>query len=530
MAEKATRSNQVPVSPKQVIPTSENIETPQPESLQRALSAPRQMTHRDVLRLQRAAGNQAVTRLLSRHGIQPRLTVGAAHDSYEQEADRVAQQVMTTAPEPRAAVQRAGEEEDIQTKPLISTISRLVQRQEDEEEVQLYPMQRHEEEEDIQAKADLLNSFDAGEDVEQAIHASKGSGNPLPEDTLKFMEGQFGADFDGVRIHNDSSAAQLNRQVGAQAFTHGSDIYLGEGKYNPSSSDGKQLLAHELTHTIQQGGIRQNKVQPKTIQRTLLGEPKVPVGGKVNRHMPGGDVEYTVVSFVRGTYKLEYKGETKNFPEKSLEVGRIGDAESRKLWETSEKQALVKPGATPGSEAVDPGKVWDYVVKRGGAKSSIYFWILYIASEIKPENLNKYLTQLFSVQKDEKGNSIVDFREPLGTNGDDQKRGVLQEMFEEGFTAFTDINSNKASELSPATAIKDNAPASGTGPANTDYAMMFRSDSRPPGELKFVASNDKAVVDAAAAAPAPTGFTGKAESRGHRFPRADGPGSTLESL
>ena len=71
------------------------------------------------------------------------------------------------------------------------------------------------------------------------------------------MEPRFGADFSGVRIHTGSEAAQLNREVSAQAFTHGQDIYLGEGKTDVASAQGKQLLAHELTHTIQQGASPQ---------------------------------------------------------------------------------------------------------------------------------------------------------------------------------------------------------------------------------------------------------------------------------
>jgi hypothetical protein len=77
------------------------------------------------------------------------------------------------------------------------------------------------------------------------------------------MEPRFGADFSGVRVHTDRESAQMNRELSAQAFTHGRDIYMGEGKYNPGSDAGKRLLAHELTHVVQQGGaIAEAEPQP----------------------------------------------------------------------------------------------------------------------------------------------------------------------------------------------------------------------------------------------------------------------------
>lgn len=66
------------------------------------------------------------------------------------------------------------------------------------------------------------------------------------------MEARFGADFGGVRIHTGDEAAELARDVQAEAMTHGQDIYFGAGKYDPGSGAGQRLLAHELTHTIQQ--------------------------------------------------------------------------------------------------------------------------------------------------------------------------------------------------------------------------------------------------------------------------------------
>ena len=72
------------------------------------------------------------------------------------------------------------------------------------------------------------------------------------------MGKRFGADFNNVRIHTGNEANTLSQSVGAKAFTHRNHIYFASDQYQPSTADGQRLLAHELTHTIQQGAV-QNK-------------------------------------------------------------------------------------------------------------------------------------------------------------------------------------------------------------------------------------------------------------------------------
>lgn len=97
------------------------------------------------------------------------------------------------------------------------------------------------------AETDQNSSF------EQNLQTSRGTGSALPAETRSFMESRFSADFSGVRIHTSDTSVQMNQQINAQAFTYGNDLYFNSGKYAPSTSEGKTLLAHELTHTIQQG-------------------------------------------------------------------------------------------------------------------------------------------------------------------------------------------------------------------------------------------------------------------------------------
>jgi Domain of unknown function (DUF4157) len=159
-----------------------------------------------VLQLQQDIGNKAVQRLLKDDGtpVQPKLIVDASDDQSEREASRIAQDVMTTS-----------------TK--LSSIP------------------------------DQISTQPHAPGGNVASQLSSDRGNLLPESTRAFMESRFGADFSGVRLHTGSDAAELSRSIGAQAFTHGHDIYLGKDSHNLESSAGKELLAHELTHTIQQG-------------------------------------------------------------------------------------------------------------------------------------------------------------------------------------------------------------------------------------------------------------------------------------
>jgi hypothetical protein len=89
-------------------------------------------------------------------------------------------------------------------------------------------------------------------DVERTIESSRGGGQSLDSGVRSSMGQALNADFSGVRVHTDAGADGLNRSLSAKAFTTGSDIYFRQGEYNPGSSSGRELLAHELTHVVQQ--------------------------------------------------------------------------------------------------------------------------------------------------------------------------------------------------------------------------------------------------------------------------------------
>ncbi|RDH93192.1 MAG: hypothetical protein DIZ77_00230 [endosymbiont of Seepiophila jonesi] len=116
------------------------------------------------------------------------------------------------------------------------------------------------------------------------LQSSKGNGSRLPKRTHREMSQSLGFDFSDVRLHTDSESVNLNRAVGAQAFTHGKDIYFNSGKYNPGTTTGKHLLAHELTHVVQQnrgtGGLQRSSMIQREIE---LDAANVPTGNYLFR-------------------------------------------------------------------------------------------------------------------------------------------------------------------------------------------------------------------------------------------------------
>lgn len=91
------------------------------------------------------------------------------------------------------------------------------------------------------------------DDTSNAINQQRGGGHGLDDGMAAKAGATMGQDFSGVKIHTDSQADQLSHQLGAKAFTTGNDIFFRAGEYNPASSDGQTLIAHELTHVVQQG-------------------------------------------------------------------------------------------------------------------------------------------------------------------------------------------------------------------------------------------------------------------------------------
>jgi hypothetical protein len=141
----------------------------------------------------------------------------------------------------------------VQTKPLADQITPLVQRQVEPEE------EEEEEEEFLEAKRLPGPIPEVTSSMEARISSLRGGGQPLDRETRAYMEPRFGHDFSRVRVHADGEAAEAARLVNAQAFTVGKDMVFGAGQYAPSTPQGQRLVAHELTHVVQQNGVNVNE-------------------------------------------------------------------------------------------------------------------------------------------------------------------------------------------------------------------------------------------------------------------------------
>lgn len=235
--------------------------------------------------------------------VQPKLKVGQPGDKYEQEADRVADAVLSENADPGIAkgdkqvhnntlsdsisplVQHDLEEVGQTNSPMEEEEEEMVQTQveeeeeepvqmqveeeeeplqmqsESEEEEEAIQTQPEEEEEEVMSKLEGRTVADSSSNVETGLKQNKSTGRPMDNQIRAEMENGFGADFSSVRIHDNGDAAKMNKQMGAKAFTNGKDIYFNEGNYSPYSEEGKHLLAHELTHTIQQTGYARPNLQ-----------------------------------------------------------------------------------------------------------------------------------------------------------------------------------------------------------------------------------------------------------------------------
>ena len=267
--------------------TMEQVTTNKHENSQENLSArhekestqeSRDSTYDRIMTLQRTMGNEAVGQLLSSGELQAKLTVGRPGDRYEVEADQVADKVMGMS---ASTVQREeGEEEaDISPKPINRNLQR--EPEEDEETIQTSSVesdftQMTEDEDDVQAKVrrqmQILHRASNGSsrtvtsDTESKIQNLRGGGSPMSDSSREFFEPRFGYDFSSVKIHTGSSAADTAQSINARAYTLGNNVVFNKGEYSPETSGGKHLMAHELTHVVQQGAAKVRKKR-KTIHR-----------------------------------------------------------------------------------------------------------------------------------------------------------------------------------------------------------------------------------------------------------------------
>jgi outer membrane biosynthesis protein TonB len=342
--------------------------------------------------------------------VQTKMTLSQPGDPQEQQADHMAEKVTTNTVAPSLEVQRSptNEEEKVSRaakKEEEEKISRTADKEEeekvqkkDEEEEKVQKkdeeeekvQKKDEEEEKVQKKDEEEEKSDVqrktatngqGTTVHPALASSmnnsKGTGSQLSTGTIKEMSGLFGYDFGTVRIHTDSASEKMNDQLRAQAFTHGQDIYFNSGKFNPGVIAGKKLLAHELTHVVQQ---KQSEL-PRVQRQKVAGiSTPVPAGFKITEKKKKvvyarGKIDGTTITIYRdatGSVGPGLDAQTSlnfsyTFPKKEVAKGRISKLTGNVVIRFSIK-TVYKPGVSPsdpsgmgaGSDPKDADKTMEF--------------------------------------------------------------------------------------------------------------------------------------------------------------------------
>ncbi|OPX86541.1 MAG: hypothetical protein A4E53_02974 [Pelotomaculum sp. PtaB.Bin104] len=288
------------------------------------------------LQLQQTIGNHAVQRILNVCMLQAKLKISQPNDVYEQEADRIANQVLRTpdsalpppggpphtASPPGSLVRQVlPEEGELQTKPAGSMGLTATKRQD---------------EEDLLQKSGEEQLSETPSQLESWIAALRGSGQPLPASARNFMEPRFSYDFSRVRVHTDARAVELAKAVNARAFTIGRDVVFGAGEYAPGTDAGKRLLAHEFTHVIQQeqgGGLK-----PVPLNNSLL-ENRASQAAPVFTHGSGkiSVIHAVALGIARQPLSLNH----------SIDPGALSEAELYQEINLIRRWLMDNPGGSP---------------------------------------------------------------------------------------------------------------------------------------------------------------------------------------
>jgi hypothetical protein len=220
--------------------------------------------------LRQRFGNQGVQRLMSRivdhskdraqtrsPAIQAKLTISQPGDAHEREADRVADAVM------RMPATQVASKSTVISNASPAKVQRMCTDCDEEHKHKASPQ--------LQRKERAADTASLTSRVAANIQALRGGGNALSTSTRAFFEPRFGADFSSVRVHTDSQAANTANSLSARAFTVGRDIAFGAGQYAPHTQDGSRLLAHELTHVVQQGAAHAVGQAPNLVQSSASG-------------------------------------------------------------------------------------------------------------------------------------------------------------------------------------------------------------------------------------------------------------------
>jgi hypothetical protein len=205
---------------------------------------------------------------------------------------------------------------------------------------------------------------EAAPELEQSIQQARGGGQAIDKGVQGQMESAFGVDFSGVRVHTDIQADTLNRELSASAFTTGQDIFFRQGAYNPDSSTGRELIAHELTHVVQQNGDK--------IQRKLtVGQPGDKYEQEADQVARAVMQQEQQVVQKQSDGKLVHRQVEEEEEEELIQTKPKDTWVQRQLEEEEEETVQTKPdGVWAQRRAEEKGKLQTFRIKEGQGQLS----------------------------------------------------------------------------------------------------------------------------------------------------------------
>jgi hypothetical protein len=313
-----------------------------------------------ALRVQVGREGAPLRHLGNARALQLKLALGAADDPYEREADRAADEVMSPGGAPGIGATFGG-------RPLAASLMRVVQcaSGKGEEPTKKDDDERKKRKDSEKVQRDVAGA--GGPDsvptgIETSIQAMSAGGTPLPPSIRATFEPSFGYDFSSVRTHNGSEAAGAAAALGARAFTVGDHIFFAAGEYQPTSPSGQRLVAHELTHTIQQQPpvgraarllpaarrtvVRPSPMQaaPKRVQR-IFDDVKQSIRKKVSAWIKNDFPPWDLITLIIGWDPIDekaVKGSTREWIQAALKLVSDGQALFDKLDKEGKIDALAK--------------------------------------------------------------------------------------------------------------------------------------------------------------------------------------------
>jgi len=281
--------------------------------VRRALALPGALRPGDVITLQRSLGNRAASAALVGPRGRDRLWVSDPHDACEGEADRIAEAVTRIPDGPAMAIP-------------VTPAPTSAMRQ-------------------VEAGA-AEGGVAASAAFTDRVQTRLGQGEPLPPDMREMFETQMGADFSAVRLHKDAEAGRLSREIGAEAFTVGTDIYFPAHQAS-TDTEARQLLAHELIHVIQQRAMTGAGTSPGLIQRRMLSwqntDWEEAKDATLSKGGAGGAIK--VSGGDDNKDKIWVKTQSPNNPPEGLEAVAFANIYNEMLKQNFQADPAVAPGA-----------------------------------------------------------------------------------------------------------------------------------------------------------------------------------------